>query len=103
FCWRFPQTKYWSTQSMKKNLISASAAACLALGGLALPAAAEVPITLKAGIGYWFFDHEVYDFEPDDASTPFVGMEWAFDDNWAVEVLYADDDTEFKHGGPDVD
>ncbi|MFT4614052.1 MAG: OOP family OmpA-OmpF porin [Bacteroidia bacterium] len=88
---------------MKKRLISATAAACIALAGFALPASAEVPITLNAGAGYWFFDHEVFDLEPDDDVTPVVGIEYALNDNWAAELMFADSDTKFKDTNVDVD
>lgn len=90
---------------MKKHLISATAAACVSLAGVALPASAEVPITLNAGAGYWYFDRDdVRGFEPDDSSTPWASLEWAFNDNWAAEVLYAyTDDADFKNGGPDLE
>jgi OmpA-OmpF porin, OOP family len=83
---------------MKKHLI---AAACFALTGTVTPAMAEVPITLNAGAGYWFFKTEVEDFPVADTATPFVGMEYAFNDNWAADVLFAQEDTNFKKGGPD--
>ena len=77
---------------MKKQLISATAAACVSLAGLSLPASAELPITLNAGAGYWYFDRDdVAGFEPDDQSTPWASLEWAFNDNWAAEILYAYD------------
>jgi OOP family OmpA-OmpF porin len=90
---------------MKKQLISATVAACISLAGIALPASAELPITLNAGAGYWYFDRDdVRGFEPDDTTTPWAGMEWAFNDNWAAEVIYAYDDSgEFKNGGPDLE
>lgn len=88
---------------MKKQLISATAAACFSLAGFSLPAAAEVPITLNAGAGYWYFDRDVRGLEPDDSTTPWASIEYAFNDNWAAEVLFADSDTDFKNGGPDVD
>jgi OOP family OmpA-OmpF porin len=86
---------------MKRHLIMAASAACLALAGATVPASAEVPITLNAGVGYWFFDHEVQGFPTEDTATPFVGMEWAFNDNWAADVLFAQEDTNFGDGGPD--
>jgi len=86
---------------MKKHLVAATAAACLTLAGTNTPANAEVPITLNAGVGYWFFDHEVQDYPTADTATPIVGMEWAFDDHWAADVLFAQEDTHFKDGGPD--
>ncbi|MFT4517884.1 MAG: OOP family OmpA-OmpF porin [Halioglobus sp.] len=88
---------------MKKHLIAATAAASIALAGLTAPASAEVPITINAGVGYWFFDHEVQGMQPDDTGTPFVGLEYAIDDNWAAEILFADDSTDFEGGGPNAD
>ncbi len=88
---------------MKKQLMNASAAACLALAGTALPAAADVPVTLNAGAAYWFFDRDFGGQGIDDAWTPYVSAEWAFNDNWATEILYADDETDFKNGGADID
>lgn len=86
---------------MKRNLIMAASAACIALAGAAVPALAEVPITLNAGVGYWFFDHEVQGYPTEDTATPIVGMEWAFNDHWAADVLFAQEDTHFGDGGPD--
>jgi OOP family OmpA-OmpF porin len=88
---------------MRKHLISAAAASVITLAGFALPASAEVPITVNAGMAYWYFDREVRGLEPDDTSTPYAGFEYAFNDNWAAEVLFADDDTDFKNDGRDVD
>src|SRR5262245_22658941 len=93
-------------RTMKKQLLSATAAACFTLAGVATPATAEVPITLNAGVGYWFFTQQAQNYEAADTDTPFVGMEYAFDDHWAAEVLFASADTHFKDGGPhdaDVD
>jgi OOP family OmpA-OmpF porin len=98
------RTLPWSIRKMKNKLTMAAAAACFSLTGIAFPAAAEVPITLNAGVGYWFFDRDLRGFDVDDTSTPFVGMEYAFNDNWAAEVLFADkNDSDLKGGGPDVD
>lgn len=83
---------------MKKRLLNATAAACLTLAGVSLPAAADLPITLNAGIGYWFFDHELFGLDVDDTVTPVIGAEWAFDDHWSAEVLYADTDTDLERG-----
>lgn len=90
---------------MKNQLIPAAAAACFALAGVSLPASAELPITLNAGAGYWYFDRDdVRGFEPDDNATPWAGLEWAFNDAWAAEVVYAyENDAEFKSGGPDME
>ncbi|MDX1734296.1 MAG: OmpA family protein [Halioglobus sp.] len=82
---------------MKKHLLNATAAG-LALAGAAFPAAAELPITLNAGAGYWFFEHELFGLEVDDTSTPFVGAEWAFDEHWAAEILFADAETDLENG-----
>lgn len=89
---------------MKKNIVTGVAAACFSLVGLVAPASAELPITLNAGVGNWFFDRDdVRGFEPDDTTTPFVGLEWAFNDNWAAEVLFAKEtDADFKNG-PDME
>lgn len=87
---------------MKKYLVHAAAVVSIALAGFATTASAEAPITINAGAGYWFFDREVRGLEPDDTWTPWVGAEWAFNDNWAAEVMFADDDTEYNDG-TDVD
>jgi OOP family OmpA-OmpF porin len=86
---------------MRKQLLTAAAVVGISIAGMVAPASAELPITLNAGMGYWYFDREVRNFEPDDTTTPTAGIEWAFNDNWAAEVMYADSDTDFKNGGPD--
>lgn len=83
---------------MKNSLISASAAVCLSLAAFAGPALADMPITINAGYGYWYFDREVQGLEPDDNGTPVLGAEYAFTDNWSAEVLFAHDETEFEDG-----
>lgn len=88
---------------MNKRLTSAIAAACIALAGLSAPTFAEVPITINAGAGYWFFDHDVFGLDPEDVGTPYVGLEYALNDNWAVDFLFADDDTDFEDTGIDTD
>lgn len=88
---------------MKKRLTSATAAACIALAGLSAPASAEVPITINAGAGYWFFDHEVFGLDPEDVGTPYIGLEYALNDNWAADFLFADDETDFDGTGIDTD
>jgi OOP family OmpA-OmpF porin len=85
---------------MKKHLIAATAAACLSLAGINNSATAEVPITLNAGGGYWFLDNKVENYKTADTATPIVGMEYAFDDHWAADVLFAQQDTHFKDNGP---
>ncbi len=88
---------------MKKRLTSATAAACIALAGMAAPTSAEVPVTINAGAGYWFFDHEVFGLEPEDVGTPYIGIEYALNDNWAADFLFADDETDFEDTGIDTD
>jgi len=90
---------------MKKRILTAAAAACFSIAGLVSPVSAEIPLTLNAGMGYWYFDRDdVRGEEPDDTSTPWAGLEWAFNDNWAAEVLFAHTNRgEFKNGGPDQD
>lgn len=83
---------------MKNRLISASAAVCLSLAAFAGPASADLPVTINAGYGYWFFDREVQGLEPDDNGTPVIGAEYAFTDNWSAEFLVAHDETEFEDG-----
>ncbi len=56
---------------------------------------AEIPITLNAGAGYWFFDN---DRELEDTATPWISLEYAFTDRWAAEVLYAQDESEYNNG-----
>lgn len=80
---------------MNKNVLATALLAGLALGGPALPASAEVPITLNLGYGLWKNDGER---ELNDTETPWAGFEWAFNDNWAAEVLYADDSARTEDG-----
>lgn len=87
---------------MKKRLTSV-AAACFAMAGLSAPTSAEVPVTVNAGAGYWFFDHEVFGLEPEDTATPYVGLEYALNDNWAVDFLFVDDETDFDGTGIETD
>tara|TARA_R110000823_G_scaffold210224_3_gene340413 strand:+ start:18612 stop:19637 length:1026 start_codon:yes stop_codon:yes gene_type:complete len=84
---------------MNKKLMTATAAACLALAGVTQTASAEIPVTINAGYGYWFFDRDLQGFDVDDTGTPVVGLEWAFNDNWAAEILFADDETDLDGGG----
>ncbi|WP_116364870.1 OmpA family protein [Parahaliea mediterranea] len=82
---------------MKKRILSLAAGAALA-SVLAVPASADVPITINGGIGQWYFDN---DRNIDDTATPWVSLEYAFDDNWAAEIFYAEDET--NTNGVDVD
>jgi OOP family OmpA-OmpF porin len=88
---------------MKKRLISATAAACVSLAGLSAPAVGEIPVTFNAGAGYWFFDDDAFVDEPDDTATPYIGVEYALNDNWAADFLFASDDTELDSTGIDTD
>ena len=77
---------------------------CIVLGclfGLALPAHAELPITLNLGMGLWKNDGER---DLKDTETPYGSVEWAFNDNWAAELFYAQDDarTENDRGRADI-
>ncbi|TGD71165.1 OmpA family protein [Mangrovimicrobium sediminis] len=86
---------------MKKFLTAAGLACGLAMTTLAQPAAAEVPLTLNAGVGYWHFDSAR---NLDDNPTPFAGLEWAFNDLLAIEALATYNDTGFSDERPgDVD
>ena len=64
------------------------------------PVAAEVPLTLNLGVAQWVFDS---DRDMNDTTTPWVSLEYAFDDNWAAELFYAEDSTHIEGGsGLDV-
>ncbi|MEM1111342.1 MAG: OmpA family protein [Pseudomonadota bacterium] len=71
---------------MRKLTITACAALALS-SALAGKAVAQVPLTINAGAAQWWFDD---DRGLSDKSTPWVSAEWAFNDQWAAEVLYAD-------------
>jgi OmpA-OmpF porin, OOP family len=58
-------------------------------------AQADVPLTINGGLGYWFFDH---DRPLDDDPTPWVSAEWAFNNHWAAEILYAEDEFDGDNG-----
>ena len=74
---------------MKKQILAAGAAVGFVLTGLAPVAVAEVPITLNAGVARWYFSS---DRDLQDMNTPWAGLEWAFNDQWAAEISYAQDD-----------
>jgi OOP family OmpA-OmpF porin len=78
-------------------------AGSLAIAGLMManPVSADVPLTLNAGVAQWVFDS---DRGMSDTTTPWVSLEYAFDDNWAAELFYADDSTRLDGGaGGSVD
>jgi len=74
---------------MKKQILAAGAAVGFALTSMVPVAVAEVPITLNAGAAHWYFSS---DRDLRDMNTPWAGLEWAFDDNWAAEISFAQDD-----------
>ncbi|MBA6412803.1 OmpA family protein [Parahaliea sp. F7430] len=84
---------------MKTRILSLAAGVVALASVLAAPVNAEVPITINAGIGQWYFDN---DRNLDDTATPWVSLEYAFDDNWAAELFYAEDKTNYR-GGADAD
>jgi OOP family OmpA-OmpF porin len=80
---------------MKQRIIAGVAAAAAAITLISTPASAEVPLTINAGVGYWHFDG---DRRLKDTETPWLGLEYAFTDNWAAEILYAEDSTRLNNG-----
>ena len=80
---------------MKAKNLLATGAMAFALAAVSTHVAAEVPLTLNAGIGRWHFDN---DRSLDDANTPWVSLEYAFNDNWAAEIFYAEDDSDYESG-----
>jgi OOP family OmpA-OmpF porin len=85
---------------MKKHLLATAVACGFSIAAVAPMASAEIPLTVNLGMGLWKNDGER---ELDDTTTPVAGLEWAFNDNWAAEVLYADDDAKFENGGGRAD
>lgn len=80
---------------MKKHVLAAAVACGVTLASSAQFAAAEIPLTFNLGYGLWKNDG---DRELNDTETPWAGFEWAFNDNWAAEVLYAKDDARTEDG-----
>lgn len=80
---------------MKKRMI-AGLGSLLTAACLAAPASAQLPITLNAGIGQWGFDG---DRRLSDEATPWLGLEYGLTDNWAAEILYAEEDID-RNGSP---
>ena len=74
---------------MKKQILVAGAAVGLVLSGMAPVASADTPITLNAGAAHWYFSS---DRRLENMNTPWVGLEWAFNDQWAAEISFAQDD-----------
>jgi OOP family OmpA-OmpF porin len=83
---------------MKKQLLALGAAAILAVTSSI--ASAEVPLTLNIGMGQWMLDNSR---DVKDTETPWTSLEWAFNDNWATEILYAEDRTRLDGSGARAD
>ncbi len=88
---------------MKKIFAAAGLAWGLALSTVAAqPAAADVPLTINAGVSYLNFDS---DRRLDDDPAPVVSLEWALSDLVAIEALAAYNDFGFddeRDGNVDV-
>ncbi len=69
-------------------------------GAAALPASAEVPITLNFGMGHLYTDGSR---DLNDPDLPWASLEWAFNDAWAAEIFYADGDGGQADGDFSVD
>lgn len=69
---------------MKKLIVAAGVACGIAASAFMQPAVADVPLTINAGYGYWSFDK---DRNLEDEGTPWAGLEWAFNDTLAVELM----------------
>ena len=80
---------------MNNKLLAIAGSLAIACLTLVNPVAAEVPVTINLGVAQWVFDSER---GMDDATTPWVSVEYAFDDNWAAELFYADDSTSLEDG-----
>ncbi|MEM8564293.1 MAG: hypothetical protein AAGF57_18790, partial [Pseudomonadota bacterium] len=74
---------------MKKQILAVAATVGLILASAAPTTLGEVPITINVGAAHWYFSS---DRELKNMSTPYAGLEWAFNDQWAAEVSYAQDD-----------
>ncbi|MDP4652164.1 MAG: OmpA family protein [Haliea sp.] len=80
---------------MKQKILAGVAAMAATASMLSAPVSAEVPLTINAGVGQFVFDG---DRRLKDTETPVVGLEYAFTDNWAAEVMYAEDSTRYNDG-----
>jgi OOP family OmpA-OmpF porin len=74
---------------MKKQILAAGAAVGFVLSSLTPVAVADPPITLNAGVAHWYF---ASDRRLQNMNTPWAGLEWALNDNWAAEISFAQDD-----------
>lgn len=73
--------------AMRKSLLTAGVVAA----AMTMTAQADVPLTLNLGVGQWSFDSNL---DMEDHATPILGAEWALNNNWALELMYAEDDTD---------
>jgi OOP family OmpA-OmpF porin len=86
---------------MKRIILAAGAAAGFAMAGMTPTAVAQTPageadystgstpITLSAGAAHWYF---ASDRDLQNMSSPWVGLEWAFTDQWSTEISFTQDD-----------
>jgi len=80
---------------MNKKILGIAGSLVLASAGFVSSVAAEVPLTINVGAAQWYFDR---DRDLNDTATPWVSLEYAFNDNWAAEIYYADDDARYEDG-----
>ena len=85
---------------MKNTVLAAGIAAALTVAAVVPAAAGELPLTLNAGVSHWYFSS---DRDLENMTAPMAGLEWAFNDNWAAELSYADDDANDERYGSEVD
>jgi OOP family OmpA-OmpF porin len=79
----------WSKQRLL--MLSAGLLSVLIAG----QAAAQLPITIHAGLGQWNIDD---DRGLKDTSTPWLGAEYGFGERWAAEIMYAEDESRYRDG-----
>ncbi len=86
---------------MKKLIVAAGLACGIAGSAFMQSAVADVPLTINAGYGYFSFDN---DRSLEDDGTPWAGLEWAFNDTLAVELMgtYGSFDVEDTNGEVDL-
>ena len=88
---------------MKKKILAAGAALGFAMAGMTTTAVAQTaageadyptgstPITFSAGAAHWYF---ASDRDLKNMNTPWVGLEWAFTNQWSAEISFAQDDAQ---------
>lgn len=82
-----------------KKLILASSVAALSLGS-ALANAEEGQVFINPAVGYMTFDSER---GVDDTAVGALGLEYQFSENWGVEVVGVDANTDVEDSNTDVD